>query len=95
MGQLGLGDFRPWAYWNEMWTFNLKLNNFFCHNLISTLDIAFSKFAVVAVAVAVAGLFFFFFAFVLEAAGTNGSEEDGARPGMEEFEAAAGAIPGM
>ena len=41
--------------------------------------------------------FFFFFALVLEAVGTNGSEDAGARPGMEEEEEVeeAGARPGM
>merc|ERR1719234_1816502 len=50
--------------------------------LISTLAIAFSKGAVDAAA----GPFFFFLALVLEAVGTNGSDEEGARPGMEEEE---------
>ena len=65
----------------------------FCFHLISTLAIAFSKGAVVAAA----ELFFFFFALVLEAVGTNGSEDAGARPGMEEEEEVeeAGARPGM
>ena len=71
----------------------MNWNSVFWHNLISTLDIAFSKCAVVAPA----GPFFFFFAFVLEPVGTNGREEEGARPGMEEEEGveAAGASPGM
>ena len=55
--------------------------------------IAFSKGAVDTAA----GLFFFFLALVLEDVGTNGREEEGARPGMEEEEEVeeAGASPGM
>ena len=57
------------------------------------MDIAFSKDVVVTVA----GLFFFFFALLVEAEGTNGREDDGANPGMEEEEldAGVGASPGM
>ena len=65
----------------------------FPSHLISTLAIAFSKGAVVAAA----GLFFFFLALEVEAVGTNGREDEGARPGMEEEEEVeeAGASPGM
>ena len=57
------------------------------------MDIAFSKDVVVTVA----GLFFFFFALLVEAEGTNGREDDGANPGMEdeELDAGVGASPGM
>ena len=66
---------------------------YFRHHLISTLDMAFSKGAVVAAA----GPFFFFLALVLEPGSTKGREEDGARPGMEEeaVEETEGASPGM